>query len=97
MARFYAHCGDHAAALRLLEAITTLEPTHREAWETTLETARAAGDSARAEAAAQQLQRSLRATRRSSSHPRDRGGLTSGRCPSGPFSGVSWASGGSNP
>ncbi len=56
MARFYAHCGDHAAALRLLEAITTLEPTHREAWETTLETARAAGDSARAEAAAQQLQ-----------------------------------------
>ena len=56
MARHHAHRGEGPAALRLLEALTTLEPTNRVAWQMTLELARSAGDSARAEAAATQLE-----------------------------------------
>jgi tetratricopeptide (TPR) repeat protein len=55
MARHHAHRGDLAAALRLLDAVTTLEPTNKAAWQTALELARATGDTARGDAAASQL------------------------------------------
>lgn len=56
MARHHAHQGETASALRLLDAVTTLEPTCKAAWQLVLDIAKGAGDAPRAEAAAMQLQ-----------------------------------------
>jgi Flp pilus assembly protein TadD len=51
MARHHVHGGDHEAALRLLDAVTTLDPLHHEAWMLTASIARRAGDAELAERA----------------------------------------------
>lgn len=48
MARWHFHEGDHRSAMRLLEAITTLNPSSRAAWQWKARVARAMGDEATA-------------------------------------------------
>lgn len=48
MARWHFHAGDHAAAMKLLEALTTLNPASRPAWLCRAQVARAMGDEATA-------------------------------------------------
>jgi predicted Zn-dependent protease len=54
MARHHLHAGNATAARRLLEAVTTLEPTNREAWAHLATAARACGEEAAASEAARQ-------------------------------------------
>ncbi|MGI5863848.1 MAG: hypothetical protein ACOX6T_17580 [Myxococcales bacterium] len=51
MARHHAHAGELEEAMRLLAAVTTLDPLHREAWALTSALARKAGDAELAERA----------------------------------------------
>lgn len=44
MARHHMHTGDHAAAMKLLDALTTLAPASQEAWAYKANVARALGD-----------------------------------------------------
>lgn len=44
MARWHFHAGDHRSSMRLLEALTTLNPSFRLAWQWKARVARALGD-----------------------------------------------------
>jgi tetratricopeptide (TPR) repeat protein len=44
MARFYHHTGDHKSAMKILDAVTTLAPASRPAWQYKAIVARAMGD-----------------------------------------------------